>query len=116
MYVGRAGLLEPRTLHSLFATSLELREKDALASFDGNEAALLVQRVAKSERPGLQLRPVGAERIRRHEEHQNAGEFQSFLDLRRDTVAYLDRPFIKPHFQPVLPQPLRGGAHVRLVL
>ena len=82
----------------------------------GKEAALLVQRVAKAEHAGLQLRPVRAERLRRHAEHQHARVLQSFLDLRRNAVAGLENPFIEPHFHPVLPQPLRQRTHHRLVL
>ncbi len=41
---------------------------------------------------------------------------QPFLNLRRDAVAGLEHPFIKPHLQPVRPQPLRDGTNNRLVL
>ena len=54
--------------------------------------------------------------LRRHAEHEHARVLQPFLDLRRDAVAGLELPFIEPHAQPVLPQPLRDGAHDRLVL
>ena len=82
----------------------------------GKEAALLVQRVAKAEHAGFQLRPVRAERIGRHAEHQHARALQPFLDHTRDAVARLEHPFIEPHLHPVRMQPLRQRAHHRLVL
>src|ERR1019366_8637349 len=39
----------------------------------GNEAALLVQRVAKAVCAGFQLCPVGTERVSRHAEHEHTG-------------------------------------------
>lgn len=42
--------------------------------------------------------------------------FEPGLDLRRDAVAGVDFPFIKPHPQPVPTQPLRHPAHDILVL
>jgi hypothetical protein len=65
----------------------------------GNEAALPIQRVAKPERAGLQLRPVRLERLGRHAEHQHARVLQPFLDFRRNAVAGLERPFIEPDLQ-----------------
>jgi hypothetical protein len=92
-------------------------------AFDGsrvepqwNEAALLVERVAKPERAGLQLRPFGAEGIRRHADDEDAGVLQPLLDLRRDAVASGDFPVIEPNAQAVRPQPLGNRAHDRLVL
>jgi hypothetical protein len=63
----------------------------------GNEAALLVQRVAKAVRIALQLRPVGTERLRRHAEHEHAGVLQPIIDLLRNAVAGLELPLIEPH-------------------
>ena len=48
--------------------------------------------------------------------HERARLLQPFLDLRRDAVAGLEPPFVEPHLQPVLAQPLRQWAHHRLVL
>ena len=81
-------------------------------------AALLLQirMVAKAKRAGLQLRPVRAERMRRHAEHQHARALQPFLDPGRNAVAGLEHLFIEPHLHPVRPQPLRQRAHHRLVL
>jgi len=92
-------------------------------AFDGgrvepqrNEAALLAQRIAKPERVALQLRPVGAKRLRRHAEHHHAGVLQPFLDLRRDAVAGADLPVIELDAQPVRPQRFGDGAHDCFVL
>lgn len=80
------------------------------------EPALLIQRVTKPERAGLQFRPLRAARIRRHAEYEHAGTLQSFLDLRWDAVAGLDLPFLEPHPQPIRPQPLRDVADNVFVL
>jgi hypothetical protein len=40
----------------------------------------------------------------------------SFLDLRQDTVAGLDFPFVELNSQSILPQPLRQRANYRFVL
>ena len=95
----------------------------AKGAFDGcvveaqrNKASLLVQRVAKAERAGLQLRPLRAERMCRHAEHQHTGAFQPFLDLRRDAVAGFDLPFIEPDLDAVLFQMLGQWADDLLVL
>ena len=82
----------------------------------GNEAAFLIERVAEEVCVSFQFRPVGAERVRRHAEHEHAGVLQPFLNLRRDTVAGLQFPLVEPHTQLVGPQALRDGAHDRLVL
>ena len=85
------------------------------------------------------MRPVRAERIRRHEtltrpsgtlshpmgEGKHARVLQPFLHLARphpgplprgEGIAGLEHPFIEPHLHPVRPQPLRQRAHLRLVL
>ena len=91
-------------------------------AFDGgfvepqrDEAAGLVLWVAEAERVAFESRPVGAERIGRHAEHEHAGAFQPVLDLRRDAVAGLDLPVVKPHPQPIAPQPLGDVANGVLV-
>lgn len=86
----------------------------------GDEAMLLVQRVAKAERLALQLRPVRAERIDGHAEHQHARLLQPFLNLRLAGlglagVSSSQHPFIEPHLQPVLAHSLRQFAHYRFV-
>ena len=81
-----------------------------------NEAPLLVLRVAKTERARLQLRPLRAERIRRHTEHQHPGVFQPFLNLRRNAVVGLQNPLIEPHAQAIRPQPFCDSADNSLVL
>ena len=81
----------------------------------GNEAAIVIQRIAKAKRASLQLRPVGAERMGRHAEHEHAGVLQTGLDFCWDAVAGAEFPFIKPDLQPVPPQPLRHVANDRSV-
>jgi hypothetical protein len=88
----------------------------AFIEAQGKEAALLVQRVAKPERAGLQLRPARAERIRRYAKHQHARALQPFLNLRRDAVAGLDLFLIQPHTHAVLFQSCGQFTHNRLVL
>src|ERR1019366_333138 len=82
----------------------------------GNEAALLVQRVAKAVCAGFQLCPVGTERVSRHAEPELTGVLPPFLDLRRVAVAGADFPVIEPHAQAVRPQPLGEGADDFLIL
>ena len=96
----------------------ELRERAFAGSGiqpQGNETALLVQRIAKPECVRLQLRPVGAESICRHAEHKHAGVLVPLLDLCRDAVTRADLRSIHPHSQPVCRQPLCDCAHHELV-
>jgi hypothetical protein len=81
----------------------------------GNKVAFLVQRIAKTVRVAFQLRPVRAERLRRHTEYKHTGMLQPFLDLRRNAVAGTDFPVIKPNAYTVRPQPLCDGTNDRLV-
>jgi len=71
-----------------------------------DETAIVVQRVSKTKRTGLQFRPIRAECIRRHAENENPRVFQPILDLHRNAVAGLEHPLVEPHPQPIRPQPL----------
>jgi hypothetical protein len=70
---------------------------------------------------GLRNRNVSASHCAQSESNacadmQSKGAFQPFIEVRRVVVAGLDLPFIEPHNQPVVRQPLRRGVHEYFVL
>ena len=59
--------------------------------------------------------PVGAEGVCRHAEYEQAGFFESFVDLCGDVVAGFDDPFVQPDAQTVVSQAFCKGANDRFV-
>ena len=107
-----AVLLEPANVEKLRQGTFD----GGLVELQGNEAVLLVQRVAKPKRLAFQHRLVGAERLRRHAEHEHAGVLQPCLDLRRDAVTGAQHPLIEPDAQIVGAQPFRNCGTTALSL
>ena len=97
----------------------ELRERAGrlgVVEAERDEPAFPVERVPEPERVALQPRPVGAEGVLRHAEHEHAGALQPLLDLGRDAVARPDGPLVKPHVDAVGAEALGDVAYGVLVL